>query len=44
MENRRQSRSRLGSWYQWEEGGYKKSVMEGEYIGNIIYSWIKMKQ
>jgi hypothetical protein len=29
---------------QWEGGGYKKRVCEGEYGGNIMYSRIKMQK
>jgi hypothetical protein len=29
-------------WYQWEGGGYKEWVKEGEYGINIMYSYMKM--
>jgi hypothetical protein len=29
-------------WYQWEGGGYKERVAEGEYHGNTMYSCMKM--
>jgi hypothetical protein len=33
-----------GDWYQWEGGGYKERVKEGEYNGNIMYSCMKMEK
>jgi hypothetical protein len=30
--------------YQWEEGGYRERVKEGEYGGNIMYLYMKMKK
>jgi hypothetical protein len=31
-------------WYQWEGGGYKERVEEGECDGNIMYSCMKMEK
>jgi hypothetical protein len=33
-----------GSWYPWEEVGYKERVKEAEYSGNIMYSCMKMEK
>jgi hypothetical protein len=32
------------SLHQWERGRYKERVQEGEYDGNIIYSYMKMEK
>jgi hypothetical protein len=29
--------------YQWEEEGYKESVIEGEHGGCILYSYMKIE-
>jgi hypothetical protein len=33
-----------GDWYQWEEGGYKKRVKEGEYVNVVKILCMKMKK
>jgi hypothetical protein len=33
-----------GGWYQWEWGGYKERVKEGQCGGNIMYSCMKMEK
>jgi hypothetical protein len=31
-------------WYQWEVGGHKERVNEGEYDGCILYSYMKTEE
>jgi chitinase len=33
MENRKAKQVLSGGWHQWERGGYKERVKEGEYGG-----------
>jgi hypothetical protein len=33
-----------GGWYRWEGGEYQKRVKEGKYVGNIMYSCMKMEK
>jgi hypothetical protein len=41
--NRKVKKTVSGGWYQWEGGGYKERVKEGENSGNIMYSCMKRK-
>jgi hypothetical protein len=43
MENRKVKQVLSGGWYQWEGGGYKERVQEGEYGGNSMYSCMKVE-
>jgi hypothetical protein len=42
MENRKIKQFLSGSWHQWEGGGYRERVEEGEYGRNTMYSCMKM--
>jgi hypothetical protein len=44
MRNWRVKHILSGDWYQWEGGGYKEIVKEGEYDGNFMYSCMKMEK
>jgi chitinase len=44
MEDRKVKQVLFGGWHQWEEGGHKERVKEGEYGRNIMYSCMKMKK
>jgi hypothetical protein len=35
---------RAGGWYQWEGGGYKERVKEGEYGANIEYTCMQIEK
>jgi hypothetical protein len=41
MKDRKVKQILAGSWYQWEGGGYKERVKEGEWW-NIMYSLWKL--
>jgi hypothetical protein len=38
-----QNRSYLWGWYQWEGGGYKERVKEGEYGTNTVHTCVNGK-
>jgi hypothetical protein len=44
MEDRKVKQVLSCGQYQWEGGGYKERVKEGEYVENIIYSCMKMEK
>jgi chitinase len=44
VEDRKVKQVLCGGWHQWEGGGYKDRVKEGEYDGNITYSCMKMEK
>jgi hypothetical protein len=39
-----QNRSFLEGWSQWEGGGGREMVKEGEYGANTVYTWVKMEK
>jgi hypothetical protein len=44
MKDRKVKQVLFGGWYQWEGGGYKGRVKEGECGGNIMYSCMKIQK
>jgi hypothetical protein len=44
MENRKVKQVLSGHRYQWERGGRKERVEEGESDGNTMYSCMKMEK
>jgi hypothetical protein len=44
MKERKVKQVFSGGEYQWEGGGHKETVKEGEYGGYILYSCMKIEQ
>jgi hypothetical protein len=44
MENRKAKQVQYEGWYQWEEGGDRERVQEGEYCAHTMQSCIKMEK
>jgi hypothetical protein len=43
-ENRKARQVLSGGRYQWQKGGYKKRMKEGEYGANTVYTCMKMEK
>jgi hypothetical protein len=44
MKGRKEKQVLSQGWHQWERGGHKERVKEGEYGRSIMYSCMKMEQ